>query len=154
MFERFRDDARRVVVRSQEEARALDESQIGTEHVLLALVTESGDPGGEVLVRLGASHAAVSERVSAGGERGEGADPGRTAFSPRAKQVLVEAARAALGLGHNYVGSEHVVLGLVRVEDCTAVQVLGSMRITPDAARSAVLARFMDDRMAKAPPVA
>lgn len=150
MLERFREDARRVVIVSQDEARALGSSQIGTEHVLLALVTETGDPGGDVLVGLGVSHAAVRERVSAAGRGGEGADPTHTAFSPRAKQVLVEAARAALGLGHNYVGSEHVVLGLVRVEDCTAVEVLGSLGVAPGAARAAVLARFMNDRVAEA----
>lgn len=146
MFERFRDDARRVVVRSQEETRALADAPIGTEHLLLALLAETDDPGGEVLVTLGATHAKALEGVAGVAARGTGARPGHIAFTPRAKRVLLEAARVALGLGHNYVGSEHVVLGLLRVEDCTAVRVLGSMGITTGSARTAVLARFMNDR--------
>jgi ATP-dependent Clp protease ATP-binding subunit ClpC len=119
MFERFTDRARRVVVLAQEEARGLNHNYIGTEHLLLGLL----DPGGiaaQALVRFGMTAAGTREEVKA--RVGVGSQPpkGRIPFTPRAKKVLELALREALKLSHNYIGTEHILLGLVREAEAQA----------------------------------
>src|SRR3954454_2448225 len=109
MFERFTDKARHTVVLAQEEARRLDHSYIGTEHVLLGLLAESDGIGGRVLAQLGTTLATTREDVEALVGRGDGAPTGHIPFTPRAKKVLELSLREALGLGHNYIGTEHIL---------------------------------------------
>jgi ATP-dependent Clp protease ATP-binding subunit ClpA len=125
MFERFTDRARRVVVLSQEEARLLKHGHIGTEHLLLGLIREEQGIAARALAALGIELDAVRDRVSetlgAGGEAGlEGHIP----FTPRAKRVLELSLREALQLGHDYIGTEHILLGLVREGHGEAARVL------------------------------
>src|SRR5271155_5804246 len=127
VFERFTDRARRVLVLAQEEARLLNHSFIGTEHILLGLIHEGEGVAAKALESLGISLEAVREKVeetigSAG--RPLGAPP---PFTPRAKKVLVLSLREALQLGHSYIGTEHMLLGLVREGDGVAAQVLSDL---------------------------
>ncbi len=124
MFERFTDRARRVVVLAQEEARMLDHNYIGTEHILLGLVHEGENVAAKALESLGISLETVRERVEE--IIGKGASPptGHIPFTPRAKKVLELSLREALQLGHNYIGPEHILLGLVREGEGVAAQVL------------------------------
>src|SRR5262249_23776484 len=121
MFERFTDRARRVVVLAQEEARMLNHNYIGTEHILLGLVHEGA---AESLESLGISLEAVRQQVEEIIGRGQQAPSGHIPFTPRAKKVLELSLREALQLGHNYIGTEHILLGLIREGDGVAAQVL------------------------------
>ncbi len=125
MFERFTDRARRVVVLAQEEARLLNHNYIGTEHLLLGLVHSGEGIGAQALADLGVSlqgvRREVEEIIGTGGSAPEG---GHIPFTPRAKKVLELALREALNLGHNYIGTEHILLGLVREGEGVAAQVL------------------------------
>src|SRR5829696_3245407 len=114
MFERFTDRARRVVVLAQEEARLLDHNYIGTEHILLGLVHEGGGVAAQALTQLGVSLEAVRDQVKEIIGRGAEAPTGHIPFTPRAKKVLELSLREALELGHNYIGTEHILLGLLR----------------------------------------
>ncbi|GAA4084809.1 hypothetical protein HNR30_007348 [Nonomuraea soli] len=124
MFERFTDRARRVVVLAQEEARLLNHNYIGTEHILLGLVNESEGVAGRALsqcrIDLGQVREGVQEIVGMG-DRPPG---GHIPFTPRAKKVLELSLREALQLGHNYIGTEHILLGLIREGEGVAAQVL------------------------------
>ncbi len=124
MFERFTDRARRVVVLAQEEARLLDHDYIGTEHLLLGLIHESEGVAAKVLESLGISLEEVRTEVQAAVGRGVAAPEGHIAFTPRAKKVLELSLREALQLGHNYIGTEHILLGLIREGRGVAAQVL------------------------------
>src|SRR5215813_9236807 len=127
MFERFTDRARRVVVLAQEEARMLNHNYIGTEHILLGLIHEGEGVAAKALESLGISLDAVRVKVEETiGPAGSGtiAPP---PFTPRAKKVLELSLREALQLGHNYIGTEHMLLGLVREGEGVAVQVLVSL---------------------------
>jgi hypothetical protein len=124
MFERFTDRARRSVVLAQEEAVRLGHNYIGTEHLLLGLVREETGVAAKALEALGISLEAVRARVEEIIGRGEGTTGGHIPFTPRAKKVLELALREALQLGHNYIGTEHVLLGLVREGEGVAAQVL------------------------------
>src|SRR5436305_10144845 len=106
MFERFTDRARRVVVLAQEEARLLGHSYIGTEHILLGLISEQEGVAAKVLDRLGISLEAVRSKVEGIIGEGSGAPSGHIPFTPRAKKVLELSLREALQLGHNYIGTE------------------------------------------------
>ncbi len=126
MFERFTDRARRVVVLAQEEARMLNHNYIGTEHILLGIVHEGENVGAKALESLGISLEAVRGKVEEIIGQGQSAPTGHIPFTPRAKKVLELALREALQLGHNYIGPEHILLGLVREGEGVAAQVLQS----------------------------
>src|SRR5262245_55056858 len=124
MFERFTDRARRVVVLAQEEARQLSHSYIGTEHVLLGLIHEGEGVAAKALESLGISLEAVRGQVEEIIGRGGSSPSGHIPFTPRAKKVLELSLREALQLGHNYIGTEHILLGLIREGEGVAAQVL------------------------------
>jgi ATP-dependent Clp protease ATP-binding subunit ClpA len=124
MFERFTDRARRVVVLAQEEARLLNHNYIGTEHILLGLAHEGQGVAAKALESLGISLEAVRAQVEEIIGQGQSAPTGHIPFTPRAKKVLELSLREAKQLGHNYVGTEHILLGLVREGEGVAAQVL------------------------------
>ncbi|HLJ07928.1 MAG TPA: Clp protease N-terminal domain-containing protein, partial [Acidimicrobiia bacterium] len=124
MFERFTDRARRVVVLAQEEARLLNHNYIGTEHILLGLMHEGEGVAAKALESLGISLEAVRQQVEEIIGQGQQAPSGHIPFTPRAKKVLELSLREALQLGHNYIGTEHILLGLIREGDGVAAQVL------------------------------
>jgi ATP-dependent Clp protease ATP-binding subunit ClpA len=124
MFERFTDRARRVVVLAEEEARALDHNYIGTEHILLGLIHEGQGVAARALESLGISLDAVRQQVEEIIGRGQQTPPGQIPYTPRAKKVLELSLRESLQLGQNYIGTEHILLGLIREGDGVAAQVL------------------------------
>ncbi|MEV4266085.1 ATP-dependent Clp protease ATP-binding subunit [Kribbella sp. NPDC049584] len=124
MFERFTDRARRVVVLAQEEARMLSHNYIGTEHILLGLIHEGEGVAAKALESLGISLEAVRSQVEEIIGQGQQAPSGHIPFTPRAKKVLELSLREALQLGHNYIGTEHILLGLIREGEGVAAQVL------------------------------
>ncbi|TCO32410.1 UvrB/UvrC motif-containing protein [Kribbella steppae] len=139
MFERFTDRARAVVVLAQEEAREYRHDHIGTEHVLLGLVREGEGVGAKTLESLGVSLDAVRsqiEEVVGVGDDGPGA---HIPFTPRAKRVLEFALREALQLDHNYIGTEHILLGLLRENEGVAAQVLVKLGADLNTARAKVI---------------
>jgi ATP-dependent Clp protease ATP-binding subunit ClpA len=127
MFERFTDRARRVVVLAQEEARLLNHNYVGSEHLLLGLIHEGQGVAAKALellgIRLEAVRAQVEEIVEIVGQ-GQQAPTGPIPFTPRAKKVLELSLREAKQLGHNYIGTEHILLGLLREGEGVAAQVL------------------------------
>jgi ATP-dependent Clp protease ATP-binding subunit ClpC len=124
MFERFTERARRVVVLAQDEARELDHNYIGTEHLLLGLLREGEGVAARALDELGISRAAVREQVVKLIGRGGHTPSGHIPFTPRAKKALELSLREALQLNHNHIGTEHLLLGLLREGDGVAAQVL------------------------------
>ena len=124
MFERFTDRARRVVVLAQEEARLLNHNYIGTEHILLGLIHEGEGVAAKALESLGISLEAVRQQVEEIIGQGGSSPSGHIPFTPRAKKVLELSLREALQLGHNYIGTEHILLGLIREGEGVAAQVL------------------------------
>ncbi|GAA0725528.1 ATP-dependent Clp protease ATP-binding subunit [Dactylosporangium roseum] len=147
MFERFTDRARRVVVLAQEEARILNHNSIGTEHVLLGLLHEGeragegGEPGAatDALRHLGISLDAVRREVEDIVGTGRQAPGGSIPFSPRAKRVIELALREALQLGHDHIGAEHILLGLIREGEGVAVQILIRLGASLGAVRAQVV---------------
>jgi ATP-dependent Clp protease ATP-binding subunit ClpA len=133
MFERFTDRARRVVVLAQEEARHLNHNYIGTEHLLLGLLHEGEGVAAQALTSLGISLEAVRLQVEAIIGQGQQAPSGHIPFTLRAKKVLELSLREALQIGHNYIGTEHLLLGLVREGEGVAAQVL--VRLGADLVR-------------------
>ena len=124
MFERFTDRARRVVVLAQEEARLLNHNYIGTEHILLGLIHEGEGVAAKALESLGISLEAVRAEVEEFIGQGDSEPADQIPFTPRAKKVLELSLREALQLGHNYIGTEHILLGLIREGEGVAAQVL------------------------------
>ena len=124
MFERFTDRARRVGVLAQEEARMLNHNYIGTEHILLGLIHEGEGVAAKGLEALGISLEGVRAQVEEIIGQGQQAPSGHIPFTPRAKKVLELSLREALQLGHNYIGTEHILLGLIREGEGVAAQVL------------------------------
>ena len=124
MFERFTDRARRVVVLAQEEARLLNHNYIGTEHILLGLIHEGEGVAAKALESLGISLEAVRKQVQEIIGQGGSSPSGHIPFTPRAKKVLELSLREAMQLGHNYIGTEHILLGLIREGEGVAAQVL------------------------------
>jgi Clp amino terminal domain, pathogenicity island component len=124
MFERFTDRARRVVVLAQEEARHLNHNYIGTEHILLGLIHEGDGVAARSLEALDISLEAVRTQVQEIVGHGDEAPTGHIPFTPRAKKVLELSLREAMSLGHNYIGTEHILLGLIREGGGVAAQVL------------------------------
>jgi ATP-dependent Clp protease ATP-binding subunit ClpC len=139
MFEKFSDRARRVVVLSQEEARLLNHNYIGTEHILLGLVHEDEGVAARALkslnIRLDAVRGEVEETIGQGGSPPFDHIP----FTPRAKKVLELSLREAIQLGHNYIGTEHILLGLVREGEGVACQVLVKLGAELPKVRARVL---------------
>ena len=124
MFERFTDRARRVVVLAQDEARELNHNYIGTEHILLGLISEGDGVAAKALESMGISLDAVRSEVVDIIGRGSQPPSGHVPFTPRAKKVLEYSLREALQLGHKYIGTEHLLLGLIREGEGVAAQVL------------------------------
>jgi ATP-dependent Clp protease ATP-binding subunit ClpA len=139
MFERFTDRARRVVVLAQEEARMLSHNYIGTEHLLLALIHEGEGVAAKALESLGISLEAVRHQVEEIIGQGQGAQQGHIPFTPRAKKVLELSRREAQQLGHNYIGTEHLLLGLIREGEGVAAQVLAKLGADLDRVRQQVI---------------
>jgi ATP-dependent Clp protease ATP-binding subunit ClpC len=142
MFERFTDEARQIVVQAQAEARELGHNWIGTEHLLLALAGDQGAAAADVLESLGLEVDEAREQVVALVGRGDGAVGGGIPFSPRAKKVLELSLREALALGHNYIGPEHILLGLVREDEGVAARILLEHEVTADMVRDRVLEKL------------
>jgi ATP-dependent Clp protease ATP-binding subunit ClpC len=124
MFERFTDRARNVVVLAQQEARLLKHNYIGTEHILLGLARETDGLAAKALDALGIGLEAAREQVVEITGQGQKSPSGHIPFTPRAKKVLELSLREALQFGHNYIGTEHILLGLIREGDGVAAQVL------------------------------
>ncbi|MDF5755837.1 Clp protease N-terminal domain-containing protein, partial [Spongiactinospora sp. TRM90649] len=139
MFERFTDRARRIVVLAHEEAKALNHNSIGTEHFLLGLIREGEGIAAKSLESLGvgfdAAHRQIEELIG----RGPSEPTGHIPFTPRAKKVLELSLREALQLGHDYIGTEHLLLGIVREGEGTAVRVLVRLGAEPEAVRKRVV---------------
>src|SRR6056300_1386480 len=139
MFERFTDRARRVVVLAQEEARRLNHNYIGTEHILLGLIQEGEGHAAKALEELSINIDSVrSEVVEIIGE-GKQSPSGHIPFTPRAKKVLELSLREALQLGHNYIGTEHILLGLIREGEGVAAQVLKKLGAELSQVRQTVI---------------
>ena len=139
MFERFTDRARRVVVLAQEEARMLNHNYIGTEHLLLGLIHEGEGIAAKALESMGVTLSAVREQVQDIIGPGQQAPSGHIPFTPRAKKVLELSLREALQLGHNYIGTEHILLGLIRAGEGVASQVLTKLGADPSRVRQTVI---------------
>jgi ATP-dependent Clp protease ATP-binding subunit ClpA len=127
MFERFTDRARQVTVLAQEEARRLNHNYIGTEHLLLGLIREGEGVAAKTLESLGISLQAVRQQVEQIIGHGQQAPAGHIPFTPRAKKVMELSLREALQLGHKYVGTEHILLGVIRDGEGPAAQVLANL---------------------------
>lgn len=140
MFERFTEGARRAVVQAQPEAGALGHDYIGTEHLLIGLSAEGAGIAAVVLAELGVSAGAVRSEVArvVGRGRNSGGEH-RRPFTPRAKKVLELALREALQLGDNFIGTEHLLLGVVREGEGVGIQVLTALGAPQDQIRAAVL---------------
>ena len=145
MFERFTDRARLVVVQAQEEARRLHHDHIGPEHILLGLIHDDvGGVAAKAVESLGISRQAVRDRVEEIIGRGEQAPSGPIPFTPEAKEVLPLAPEESRALGHDYVGTEHILLGLMRKGDAVAARVLSELGADLDGARDQVI-RLLDE---------
>jgi ATP-dependent Clp protease ATP-binding subunit ClpC len=139
VFERFTDRARRVVVLAQEEARLLNHSFIGTEHLLLGLLHEGEGIAARALDQLQITLEEVREKIEDTVGGSDGLSIGSPPFTPRAKKVLELSLREALQLDHNYIGTEHILLGILREGEGVAARILLDVGSTPDEAREAVL---------------
>ncbi|MFC4068553.1 ATP-dependent Clp protease ATP-binding subunit [Actinoplanes subglobosus] len=152
MFERFTDRARRVVVLAQEEARTLNHHYIGTEHLLLGLIHEGEGVAAKSLEALGASLEAVRRQVEEIIGQGPEVAGGHIPFTPRAKKVLELSLREALRLGHDYIGTEHILLGLLREGEGVAAQVLVKLGADRDRVRRQVIQLLAGSPAAAPPP--
>ena len=138
MYERFTDRARRVVVLAQEEARMLNHNYIGTEHILLGLIGEGEGVAAQALESLGISLEAVRQQVEEIIGQGQHAPSGHIPLTSPAKEVLELSLREALQLGHNYIGTEHILLGLIGEGEGVAAQVLVKLGADPSRIRQQV----------------
>ena len=152
MFERYTDRARRVVVLAQEEARMLNHNYIGTEHILLGLIHEGEGVAAKALESLGISLDAVRQQVEEIIGQGQQAPSGHIPFTPRAKKVLDLSRREASQFGHNYIGTEHILLGLIREGDGVAAQVLVKLGADLNRVRQQVIGMLRGQRAEDAPP--
>ena len=139
MFERFTERARQVIVLAQEEARTLRHNYIGTEHLLLGLLREADGVAARVLGALEVSLEEVRGEVTRIVGEGDNESQGQIPFTPRAKKVLELALREALSLGHNYIGTEHILLGLVRESEGVAARILNDLEVDADHVRQEVM---------------
>lgn len=146
MFERFTDGARRAVVLAQEESRRLHHDYIGTEHLLLGLIQTGEGAGATTLTELGASLTAVRHQVESIVGRGERPPEGHVPFTPRAKKVVEFSLREAQQLGDDFIGTEHVLLGLLREGEGVAAQVLMDLGVDLERTRETVV-RLRDEQV-------
>jgi ATP-dependent Clp protease ATP-binding subunit ClpC len=142
MFERFTERARQVVVLAQDEARTLKHNYIGTEHILLGLLREEDGVAGRVLEALGVTVEAVRAQVARIVRQGDEVVTGQIAFTPRAQKVLELGLREALSLGHDYIATEHILLGLVRENEGVAARILLEFDADADRIRNEVISRL------------
>src|ERR671931_538360 len=145
MFERFTERARQVVVLAQEEARTLKHNYIGTEHILLGLLREEEGLAARVLESLDITVERVRAQVVRIVGSGEEVTSGQIPFTPRAKKVLELALREALSLGHNYIGTEHILLGLVRENEGVAARILLDFDADAEKIRNEILRSALFD---------
>lgn len=150
MFERFTERARQVCVLGEDEARTLKHSYIGTEHLLLGLLREEEGLAARVLGSLAVDIAFVRSRIREVVAEGDVVTVGQIPFTPRAKKVLELALREALSLGHNYIGTEHILLGFVRENEGVGAHILLELGITPDVVRDEIIRMLSGPRAAKA----
>ncbi len=149
-FEKFTDKARKVLVLAQDEARALHQPYVGTEHILLGLISEKEGLAAQALARLNITHDGVTQNIRQIATIDEDADvSGHLAFTPRVKRVLENSLREAMQMGQSYISTEHLLLGIAREADGTAVDVLKRMGVTPDDIRST-----MNDIVGQSPVMA
>ena len=139
VFERFTDRARSVLTLAQEEARLMNHGFIGTEHILLGLIREDEGVGGTALKNLGVSYGAARDKVEEVIGPSGAVPSGSPPFTPRAKKVLEFALREALKLGDGYIGTEHILLGIVREGEGAATTVLNSLGANPTRVRHEVI---------------
>jgi hypothetical protein len=153
-YDRFTLRARNVVVRAQDKARALRHPAVTTEHLLLALVDESEGIAAKVIAALAGPLDNVTKAVEAGLAPGTGPQPVHVPFAEDCKKVMEEVREQVLGFGHNYVGTEHMLLGILKVPDCRAAEVLAGFGMDYDRSRDLVagaLLGFQAGRKAKKP---
>jgi ATP-dependent Clp protease ATP-binding subunit ClpA len=148
MFQRFTDRARRVVVLAQDEARRLGHNYIGTEHLLLGLIREGEGVAAKALEALGISLDTVRQQVEQIIGQGQQAPSGHIPFTPRAKKVLELSLRESQQMGHNYIGTEHILLGLIHPGDGVARQVLVKLGADPNHVRQQVI-RLLQEHSAE-----
>jgi len=154
MFERFTDQARRIVVLAQEEARMLNHDYIGTEHILLALIHESTGTAARALESTGITEEAACQQVQEIIGRGQQDPPrGHIPFIPRAEKTLELSLREAIALGNNFIGSEHILLGLIREGDNPATQIMNRLDVEPNRVRQEVIRRVDARRVVEEPSV-
>ena len=139
VFERFTDRSRRALVLAQEEARLLGHDHIGTEHLLIGLIDEKDGIAARVLAELGVTRQAVRDLVEETVGRTAGEPSGNVPFTPRMKKVLELSLREGLQLGHSYIGTEHLLLGLAREGEGVAVRVLQGLGVDPPRVRQSVI---------------
>jgi ATP-dependent Clp protease ATP-binding subunit ClpA len=152
MFERFTDQARRIVVLAQQEAGRLNHDYIGTEHLLLALIREGTGTAARALASLGITEEAARQQVEAITGRGQqDVRRGHIPFTPRAKKALELSLREAIALGSNFIGTEHILLALIREGDNPATRVLNGMEVDPNRVRQEVIRRVSARRVDEEP---
>jgi ATP-dependent Clp protease ATP-binding subunit ClpC len=144
MFERFTDRARRVVVQAQEEARILGHNYVAPEHILLGLIHDGSGVAAKALESLGISRETVRQRVEGAIGRGEQAPSGHIPFTPRSKKLLESTLRESRALGHNYIGTEHILLAVIGEGDGVAAQVLTGLGADLNGTREQVI-RILDE---------
>ncbi len=154
MFEKFTDRGRRVVVLAQEEARMLNHNYIGTEHILLGLIHEGEGVAAKALASLQVSQEAVRQQVEEIVGQGQQAPSGHIPFTPRANKVLELSQREAAQLGHNYIGTEHILLGLIREGEGVAAQVLVKLGADLNRVRQQVIQLLHGDQGKETAPTA
>lgn len=152
LFERFTEPARRVVVLAQEEARLLKHSYIGTEHLLLGLMNEEEGIAARVLTDLGIDLPSLRHQVEEIIGVGTSSPRGHIPFTPRSKSVLEMSLRESLQLGHNYIGTEHILLGLLREGEGVAAQILNRLGVDLTPIRDAVIELVGSNPEAVKPP--
>lgn len=152
LFERFTEPARRVVVLAQEEARLLKHSYIGTEHLLLGLMNEEEGIAARVLIDLGIDLPSLRHQVEEIIGVGTSSPRGHIPFTPRSKSVLEMSLRESLQLGHNYIGTEHILLGLLREGEGVAAQILNRLGVDLTPIRDAVIELVGSNPEAVKPP--
>ena len=145
MFERFTDQSRRAVVLAQDEARFFNHNYIGTEHLLAGLRRENRGVAARTLESAGITMDAVRAEIEKLVGRGDQAPSGHIPFTPRAKKCLELSLREALNLGHNHIGTGHLLLGLISKDDCEAVQVLGGLGADLGQLRAQAIEEIEDD---------
>jgi ATP-dependent Clp protease ATP-binding subunit ClpC len=151
MFERFTERSRQVVVFAQDEARGLGHNYIGTEHLLLGLLREEEGLAARVLEAFGVEAEQVRERIAEIVGRGEGSPSGQIPFTPRAKKALELSLKESLSLGQEFIGTEHVLLGLLRETDGVAARILLDADIDAEKVRNEVRT-LLGPGMRKQPP--